>query len=455
MATPKKNILIVGAGLAGSLLAISFAKEGYNVQVVEARPDMRKTAFVGGRSINLALSHRGIRALQAAGVSQDILQNVVPMKGRMMHAHSGETHFMAYSQKPTEYINSISRAKLNEQLMQLADAYDNVNFAFEERCINTDIEAGKIWTTSPYRAAEDLKCWQADVILGADGANSALRGAFSTLIPDFKERIYREDYGYKELTIKAFEKGSFAFDKNSLHIWARGTFMMIALPNIDATFTCTVFLPLVGEHYSFENLDTQEKVQALFTKEFPDALPFLPDLYEQWQHNKIGSLATVKCAPYTYKDKAVLLGDAAHAMVPFYGQGMNAAFEDCFYLLQSLKNHNYDWQAALDEYAANQKPNGDAIAQLALENFLEMRDKVADKVFIKKRHLELAIEKAYPDYYSKYALVTFRPEVTYKEAHKKGNAQDEYLMNYCAKHMNTPLEAFNLEELYKALKSLN
>ena len=450
----KKHILIIGAGLSGCLMAINFAKAGHNVQVIEARPDMRKNGFSGGRSINMALSHRGIRALARVGVSDLILQSAVAMKGRRMHAINGETHFMPYSEKPSEYINSISRAKLNEQLMQLADSYDNVEFIFNERCVKADLEKGTVATFSLERGTEELRYFQGDHLIGADGANSALRGTFRWALPTFTEDKQRENYGYKELTIYPDEVGVFKMDKNALHIWARGAFMMIALPNEDATFTCTVFLPLADAPYSLEALDEEEKVNSFFETYFPDAKALLPDLYEQWSKNPIGTLGTVRCAPYTYKDKAVLLGDAAHAMVPFYGQGMNAAFEDCWYLMEYLEQYDNDWSKALEAYEASQKPNGDAIAQLALENFLEMRDSVANQVFIKKRQVELALERNFSDYYSKYALVTFHPDISYKEAHRRGNLQDEFLMAYCAENLDVSLEAIDLKGLYASIKKI-
>jgi kynurenine 3-monooxygenase len=447
---PTKNILIIGAGLSGSLLSIFLAQQGYNIQVVESRPDMRLNQHKGGRSINLALSHRGIRALSALGLADDILRHAVPMRGRMMHSVAGDLAHFAYSQREDEYINSISRAGLNELLLTKAEAQPNVSIHFGEHCTSVDVVNGKAWTRSAARPDEDLQLWQADVILGTDGANSALREAFAQTMPEFESRTEWESHGYKELTILPDENGAFRMEKNALHIWARQTYMMIALPNYDGTFTCTLFLPMEGEN-SFADLDTADKINAFFATQFADTLPMIPDLVEQWQRNPVGRLGTLRCNPYIYKDKAALLGDAAHAVVPFYGQGMNASFEDCLAIDTLLRQFGGDWAQTLAAYQAERKPNSDAIGTLAQENFIEMRDHAANPTFQQKRKLELAIEQAYPDYHSKYALVTFHPEVPYTEAHRLGNAQDALLMDLCRKSSSQMTSPQDLQLVYEQL----
>lgn len=440
--------MLVGAGLAGSLLTVFLARLGYNVQVVESRADSRRVGYKGGRSINLALSHRGIRALRAVGLAEAVLAESVPMRGRMMHSPTGQLTFLPYSQRADEYINSISRARLNEILLSAAEKERGVSIHFQEACTKADFAAGKVWTTCP---ENDTIEWQADVILGTDGANSAIRKAMHTACGNsFTEHTEWESHGYKELAILPDTGGNFRMEKNALHIWARQTYMMIALPNFDGTFTCTLFMPLEGEN-SFAELQNQQAVEAFFAEHFADVLPLMPDLYEQWQQNPIGHLGTLRCSTYVYDERAALLGDAAHAVVPFYGQGMNASFEDCLCLYEALQTHQHDWRKALQQYNNQRHPNSHAIATLAQENFVEMRDHVANPIFVRKRRLELALEQLYPDYFSKYALVTFHPEVPYTEAHRRGNAQDALLMSLCA---DVQPEAQDYERIYQALQKI-
>ncbi len=442
-----KKILLVGAGLSGSLLTVFLARLGYAVCAVESRADSRRAGYKGGRSINLALSHRGIRALRALGLADAVLAESVPMRGRMMHSTTGELTYMPYGQRADEYINSISRARLNEILLSAAEQEPNVSLHFEEECVRADFEAGKIWTSCP---ANDVIEWSGDVILGTDGANSAIRAAMQSALGDkFSAHTQWESHGYKELAILPAENGAFRMEKNALHIWARQTYMMIALPNFDGSFTCTLFMPMEGEN-SFAELQTKEQIQTFFAQQFADTLPLLPDLYEQWQANPIGRLGTLRCAPYIYGERAALLGDAAHAVVPFYGQGMNASFEDCLCLYEALQRHNQDWAKALSDYERERLPNSNAIATLAQENFIEMRDHVANPIFVRKRRLELSLEQQYSDYFSKYALVTFHPEVPYTEAHRRGNAQDALLMSLCA----DAAEGQDLESIYQRLKEI-
>lgn len=444
----QKKILLVGAGLAGSLMAIYLAKRGYEVHAFESRPDMRRVKIGAGRSINLALSHRGIRALQAVGVLDGVLKESVAMRGRMMHALDGALAFMPYSYHDEEYINSISRGDLNKILLSAAEQLSNVHLYFEEECIGADFDNNTLTTR---HTSGKITTWSGDVMLGTDGANSAIRHALQTANPDFVGATQWEQHGYKELTILPTEAGGFKMERNALHIWARGTFMLIALPNYDGTFTCTLFLPLEGD-VSFAQLQTPDAITAFFQTYFADTLPLFDNLTEQFLQNPIGKLGTLRCAPWHWAGKAALMGDAAHAVVPFYGQGMNASFEDCIALNACLDTFGDDWAQALPAYYEQRKKNSDAIAALALENFIEMRDKAADKVFMRKRKLELAIEQQFKDYHSKYSLVTFHPEIPYQRAQALGNAQDALLMELCAQHED--IAGLDMQAIYTRLVAL-
>ena len=443
------HIIISGAGLAGSLMAIYLAKRGWKVDIYESRVDMRKTTISAGRSINLALSSRGIKTLHEVGLENEILKGSVKMPGRMVHDKAGNTVFAPYGRDNSEYINSISRGDLNKILMTAAEQYENVNIYFRHEVLNVDfdnksmvlkdVESGAVYTV------------KADLIIGADGANSAIRRSMEKQMPGYISNIAWLDHGYKELSIPPADGGGFRIATDVLHIWPRASFMLIALPNFDGSFTCTLFYANEGAE-SFASMDTFEKFKTFMQNEFPNALPHMLDIEEEYHNNPVGKLGTLKCYPWRIGASAVLVGDAAHALVPFYGQGMNASFEDCRILNECIDKYGSDWDKILSEYEALRKVNGDAIGDLAVENFYEMRDKVADPVFQLKRKLEHLIENNYPDYRSKYALVTFSPEVSYSYAKSQGNKQDEYLMKVCAT-VNS-VEELNVDEVYKVLKSL-
>ena len=456
----EQKVLIIGAGLAGSLLAIYLAKRGMNVEVYEARGDMRLEEVAAGRSINLALSDRGIAALREIGMDEYMLAEAVPMYGRMIHSVAGETKLLPYSGRQGEYINSVSRAGLNIALMNEAAKYDNVTFRFNERCVDFDCRTGEAVFSSGERAV-------GHTLIATDGAGSAVRHAMmhgGVDRFDFSQKWL--EHGYKELHIPAVTDeqqlreqadSPFAIEKNALHIWPRHKFMMIALPNFDGSFTCTLFLShrsgnasRVGGlpqgdnshaditypadlESSFEDLTDEKTVRDFFETEFPDAVELMPTLVEDFFHNPTGNLGTVKCFPWNVGGKALLLGDSAHAVVPFYGQGMNCAFEDVRVLDQIIEKHGTDWQAVYEEYGKQRKVNTDAIADMAEENFYEMRDAVADPVFIRKRQLETRLEQKHPDYFSKYSMVTFREDLPYSVAKARGNAQDSFLMELCEK----------------------
>ena len=421
----KQKVIIIGAGLSGSLLAIYLAKKNIEVEIYEARGDMRAEKMSAGRSINLALSNRGIAALKEVGLDEYMLSEAVPMFGRMIHTVDGQTKLLPYSGRQGEYINSVSRGGLNIALINEAEKYDGVKFFFNEKCIDFDAQSGE----ASFESGKNAK---GDSLIATDGAGSAVRnsmlhGAVSRF--DFSQKWL--EHGYKELHIPPDENGDFRMEKNALHIWARGSFMMIALPNFDASFTCTLFLAHKGEN-SFEQLKDENSLLEFFEKNFADAIPLMPTLVEDFFANPIGNLGTIKCFPWNVGGQSLLLGDAAHAVVPFYGQGMNASFEDCRIFNQLIETHDGDWKKIFDEFTFQRKPNTDAIADMAEENFYEMRDAVADPVFQKKRELETRLEQAFPDYFSKYSMVTFREDLPYSIAKEKGNAQDKMLMEICA-----------------------
>jgi kynurenine 3-monooxygenase len=421
-----KSITLVGAGLTGPLLALSLAERGFQVDICERRPDMRKGEVSAGRSINLAVSTRGIHALRQAGLWEEMRRIIVPMKGRMMHSVEGKITFQPYGRNENEVINSISRADLNIALVNAAEAR-GVRFHFNERCAGIDLKTAELRLRDEISGKE--RSTQAQVVIGTDGSASAIRlemlklGRFN-----FSQQYL--DYGYKELTITAHPDGSHRMDPNALHIWPRGSYMLIALPNIDGTFACILFLPFQGEP-SFKQIGTETDLHDLFRKQFPDALSLMPHLTQQFFDNPTGSMVTVKCSPWSACGKTLLLGDAAHAIVPFFGQGMNCAFEDCTYFLDLLDKCGPDWPRLFREFEDARRADTDAIADLANENFIEMRDKVGDPRFLFKKQVELALEARYPKIFvPRYAMVTFH-RLPYTLARSRGEIQDRLLSAIC------------------------
>lgn len=432
----EQKIIIIGAGLAGSLLSIYLAKRGFKVEVYEARPDMRAAQVSAGRSINLALSDRGIAALREVGMDEYMLREAIPMLGRMIHPLNGDPRMLPYSGRQGEYINSVSRAGLNIALMNEAEEYENVRIFFDRRCVGFDVETGEAQFANT-EIGEKLTV-SGDTVIATDGAGSAVRDAMAAEIPDFQISQVFLEHGYKELEIPPAPDGTFMLEENALHIWPRHQFMMIALPNVGGSFTCTLFLAHEGEN-SFETITSRgstrtnaDSITDFFEVHFPDALGMMPTLVEDFVTNPTGNLGTVKCFPWNVGGKALLLGDSAHAVVPFYGQGMNCAFEDCRVLDSLIGKHGPDWERVFEEYGELRKVNTDAIADMAEENFYEMRDAVADPIFQRKRELETKLEQTYPDYFSKYSMVTFREDLPYAVAKERGNAQDKLLMEICA-----------------------
>ncbi len=416
----KKDVVIVGAGLVGSLLSIYLAKRGHKVRVYERLGDMRKEEISGGRSINLALSDRGLLALEKVGLAEEIKKISIPMHGRFIHNSDGSSAFQPYGKKE-QFINSVSRAELNMKLMDLAEEQD-VRILFHQRCLAID------WVNNLVSFEDTrhsrLNSHDSPLIFGADGAFSAARLQHQLQSDKFEYQQSYIDCGYKELTIPPTKSGDFALEKNALHIWPRKDYMLIALPNLDKTFTCTLFFPFEGET-SFSKLDTQEKVKTFFEKTFPDAVPLMPDYVNEYFYNPVATLVTIKCFPWIRGDKFALIGDAAHAMVPFFGQGMNCGFEDCRILDELIEKHNENWSAILKEYQLSRKPDADAIADMAVNNFTEMRDKTADPVFLLQKKIEARLHEKYPGkWIPAYSLVTFNPGIRYSEALKQGQKQE-------------------------------
>jgi len=414
-----KHIAISGAGLVGSLLSIYLAKRGYKVSVFERRGDMRTSDYVGGRSINLALSNRGIRALEEVGVAEEMKVVSIPMHGRVMHDLQGNLSFQPYG-KQGQFINSVSRSALNIVLMNKAEEL-GVEFLFNQRIIKVDLEK----TTLSVDRGQSTVDNKFDLIIGADGAFSAVRSAFQ--ITDRFD--YSQDYidhGYKELHIPPGAAGSFRLEKNALHIWPRESFMMIALPNPDGSFTCTLFFPFDGNQ-SFSQLKTDAGVSMFFESTFPDAVKLMPTLLEDFNTNPTSSLVTVRCYPWV-KNYTLLIGDAAHAIVPFFGQGMNAGFEDCRILNDLLNQHDDNWQSVLTAFQYERKKNADAIAQLALNNFIEMRDLVADADFLLRKKIEARLHQLYPaQWIPLYSMVTFHDDMPYSVAYETGQKQKKIM----------------------------
>lgn len=428
----QQNILIIGAGLCGSLLALRLGQRGYNVSVYERRPDLRKLNLDSGRSINLAFSDRGNKAMKLVGIEDKVKALCIPMNGRMLHDMEGHTILAPYSGREHEYINSISREQLNALLLDEAEKHKNVSIYFNKRCKSVDFEK----TTALFKDEDSNTEFveDADVIFATDGASSALRKSYylgKKFLFSFSQEYLT--HGYKELSILPTEQGDYKTYKNALHIWGREAFMLIALPNLDGSFTVTLFLSFEDGEYNFNNLNSKERVIEFFSKYFKDALDLMPNLVDDFFKNPTSPLGTVKCSPWHYKGNTILLGDAAHAIVPFYGQGMNASFEDVVEFDKVLDAFEGDWETIFKTYEASRKKDTDAIADLAIDNFHEMKGHVNNAIFREKRNLELALEKNFPnEYSSKYSLVTFNEDIGYREAMLRGRAQDKAILNMLA-----------------------
>lgn len=397
-----KHAVVVGAGLVGALWTIFLARRGYKVDVYERRPDMRALGYLGGRSINLAMSVRGWAAIDKAGLREKLEKSALPMPGRMMHSVQGELTFQPYG-KEGEAIYSVSRGGLNLELINIAASYPNVAFHFEHRCADVDLQ--KPFITFENIRKGELKTVGAPLIFGTDGAFSAVRYALQrTDRFDYTQRYI--EHGYKELTIPPAAGGAHRIDPKALHIWPRGNFMLIALPNADGSFTCTLFLPFEGE-VSFEHLTSNDAVLDFFQRYFPDAVPLMPTLLEDFWENPTASLVTTQCYPWQWQGRILLIGDSAHAIVPFYGQGMNAGFEDCTILDTMYDEYGGDWSRIIPDFSRHRKKDGDAILELALRNFIEMRDLVGDSKFLLRKKIAARLHERHPEFLPVYSMVSF------------------------------------------------
>jgi kynurenine 3-monooxygenase len=433
------KVTLVGAGLVGSLLSIFMAKKGLQVEVFERRPDYRKIGAVGGRSINLALSDRGWRALKEAGIEKRIKDVALPMYGRMMHAIDGELTFQAYG-KDNQAIYSVSRAVLNEVLMDVAEKEHGVKFNFNQSCKDIDLKGVKaIFENEEQGKDNERQTVKSDIIIGADGAFSAVRGQMQR-VSLFNYTQHYLPHGYKELHIPANEDGTHKLASDALHIWPRHSFMLIALPNIDGSFTCTLFLPFEsekGNKEAFDKLNTDKEIMEFFETHFGDTIPLMPTLLEDFKQNPTASLVTIRCSPWAYEGNVCLIGDASHAIVPFYGQGMNSGFEDCFYFNEFMEKQletkdSINWEQLFSDFQDERIPNANAIADLAIQNFIEMRDRVANPEFLLRKKIEAKLHEKFPSrWIPQYTMVTFS-HLPYSYALNTGKKQEQ-IMNQIMK----------------------
>ncbi len=447
----KGTITVLGGGLVGALHATFLARKGFKVKLFEQRSDIRKVKLKENRSINLAVSTRGWTAMEMLGIADQVREHVVPMKGRMMHDETGKTTFQPYSTEGNA-IFSVSRGRLNQLLLEIA-ARHGVELYFSHKCTFVDLTHGISYFTVAAEEISEVNV-ESDLIIGADGAFSAVRKAMQRT-DRFNYSQYYIDWGYKELTIPPTAAGAWALDPNALHIWPRGNFMLIALPNMDRSFTCTLFLPFEGA-VSFEALSDQQKVSPFFQEYFPDVIPLMPELAQEFMQNPTSSLVSISCYPWTRFNKSALVGDASHAVVPFYGQGMNAGFEDVRVFMELIDTYEADWSKVLPAYEQSRKPDADAIQELAMANFVEMRDSVADDRFLLRKKIEAEIQKRFPDrWLPLYSMVTFS-NMRYSEAQERGRLQNQIMDKVMAQpQIDTNWKELNLEELIKELPELH
>lgn len=429
----KEKIAIIGGGLSGSLLAICLAKRGAQVELYERRGDIRKGQAAAGRSINLALSTRGIEALKRVGLAEQVLNDAIPMNGRMMHSVDGQLTYQAYG-KEGQYINSVSRSLLNIKLLELADEFDNVKILFKQKCVDVDLNKNTAVMEDENGVQTSIT---ADILFGSDGSFSAVRSEMQKTSRFTYSQTY-ENYGYKELEIVPGPDSSFQAEEHALHIWPRGEFMMIALPNPGGNFTCTLFLPYEGER-SFEKLQTPQEIEAFFKQYFADALPMMPNYIEDFMSNPTGSLVTIRCNPWVNK-KFALIGDAAHAVIPFYGQGMNCSFEDVKELDEIIEAHYPNWDDIFKNYQEGRIKNANAIADLACKNFVEMRDLVGRPEFMRFKKIDNDLCAHYPEMYkSQYELVSFS-KTSYKYAQDMGYKNEALIAHIMEHNLDTNIQ---------------
>ena len=417
-----KKVIIIGAGLTGPLLSIFLAKRDFDVQIFEKRPDPRTTELPAGRSINLALSERGIRALREVGLAEAILKFTIPMKGRMIHDMDGNLTFQRYGLRDEEVIYSISRSLLNKILMDKAEQTGNVNIDFNWSCNEVNADTGEVILQN---LENGTRRKDKGVVIACDGSGSNVRKSMESL-NNFTCSVNWLTHGYKELTIQPSQSGYYQMEPNALHIWPRDDFMLIALPNLDKTFTCTLFFPLEG-HMSFSSLNSENQADKFFKSYFQDAYILLPDLITQFVQNPVGKLGTVQCFPWYFSDKILLLGDAVHAIVPFFGQGMNCSFEDCTILDKVLFDGSGNWESIFSTYASMRKKDTNSISEMALENYIEMRQLTTVPDFQLKKQIEFALEEKFPKrFIPRYSMVSFH-SIPYSEVKRRGTINSEIL----------------------------
>ncbi|MGD1890803.1 MAG: FAD-dependent oxidoreductase, partial [Cyclobacteriaceae bacterium] len=422
----KGTMTILGAGLSGALLSTLLAQKNYSVQLYEKRSDPRKFGLEEGRSINLALSHRGWQALGQAGLKSKVQEQAIAMRGRMMHSETGDLSFQPYGTED-QAIYSVSRLGLNRLLINEAERA-GAELGFQHRCEEIYLKRGAALIQN--LGNEESFVTEPDLLIGADGAYSTLRTAMQKT-PRYNYSQSYIEHGYKELSIPA-KNGDFALEPHALHIWPRGGYMLIALPNADGSFTCTLFLAYEGKE-SFAKLNSPAEVIRFFEQRFPDALEVMPQLTEEFFANPTSDLVTIKCYPWSRYGRNVLIGDAAHAIVPFYGQGMNAGFEDCRIFMELLEEHGSNYADMITHFQELRKPDADAVAELALKNFIEMRDLVADREFLERKKIESELHHRFPDrWVTQYTMVTFS-DTRYSDALRIGKQQDK-IMRRVMKH---------------------
>ncbi len=425
-----KEVTIVGAGLVGSLWAVYMSKAGYNVKIFEKRSDIRKTDIAAGKSINLALSTRGWKAFETVGIADEIRKIAIPMYGRTMHDLEGNLTYQPYG-LDDQAIYSVSRGGINAKMMDIAEDHGTTQIHFNELCTDVELAKGVAYFKN-LESGEETKV-ESDLIFAADGAFSAVRYNAMQKLDRFNyEQRYIDD-GYREILLPANDDGSYKLEKNTLHIWPRGRFMLIALPNEDGSFTCTLFMPHRDNEYSFENLKAREDINDFFKNVFPDFFELMPNVAEAWADHPLSSLAIIRCYPWAH-GKTVLMGDAAHATVPFYGQGMNSGFEDCSIMWELMQQHNQDWKTIFEAFQVSRKPNGDAVQNLSLDNYYVMRDYVGDPEFLLQKKFERRISELYPEKYMPlYSQVSFS-HIPYAEAYEKGKEQDKFIKSIMSKY---------------------
>lgn len=443
-----KEVTIVGAGLVGSLWAVYMSRAGYKVTIFELRDDIRKAEIAAGKSINLALSHRGWKALDAVGVGDEIRKIAIPMSGRIMHSTDNQLTYQPYG-KEGEAIYSVSRGDINAKMMDIAEEKGKATIHYNHQCVKIDMKNGIAWFQN--RLTGEMIEKKSDLIFAVDGAFSAVRynGMQKTDRFNFSQNYIAD--GYREILLPANPDGSYKMEKNALHIWPRGRFMLIALPNEDGSFTCTLFMPHEGGDNSFDKVNTPDEVDAFFKTTFPDFYEMMPEIADKWENHPLSSLAIMRCYPW-HHGKTALMGDAAHATVPFYGQGMNAGFEDCTVMYELMQKHDQNWEKVFDEYSITRKPDGDALQDLSLYNYHVMRDYVADPLFLLRKKIEAKFSNLYPEKWMPlYSQVTFS-HIRYSEALKKGEEQTK-LMDEIMKMENIE-QNWDSEEVMQAMLKL-